>query len=157
MVSLLGKYRLLASSSLSRRGRVGMAGAKRPQMTRNCYSVKVRRKLSGERESRRKCKSRLCQSMQGSHAHSPSTRRNLRSPLAENLRRTRRRRWRGERLRKPGVDWKPLFLSQSSHHRDRASASRCVVKCGYHADNLNNCVTGLLAWFQVFASANQLG
>lgn len=117
LVSLLGKYRLLASSTLSRRGRVGMAQANQPKMTRNCYSVKARRKLFGERESRRKCKSRLCQSMQGSHAHSPSNRRNLRSPLAENLRRMRRRRWRDERLRKPGVDWKLLSLSQCSHYR----------------------------------------
>lgn len=36
-----------------------------------------------------KCKSPLCQSIQGSPAHSPSTRSNLRSPLAKNL----RRRW----------------------------------------------------------------
>lgn len=36
-----------------------------------------------------------------------------------------------------------------------ASASRCVVKCGYHIHNLNNGVTLLLmVWFKVFASAN---
>lgn len=38
--------------------------------TRNGCSVKVHRRLFGEGDSCRKCKSRLCQSMQGSHAHS---------------------------------------------------------------------------------------
>lgn len=68
-------------------------------MTRNCYSVKMRRKLFWEGESRGKCKSRLCQSMQGSRAHSPlhQTQPSV-SPLVENLRRMRRRRWRDERL-----------------------------------------------------------